>query len=263
MPQASPYGIDGKIVIVTGAGQGIGEAIAALFAAQGAQVVVNARTESHVQRVVADITGAGGTAHGIIADIATPAGVQDLVQGSNERFGAIDILVHNAGIYPFRSLEEMDDEAWHSLMDTNLTSAYRLTRACLPYLKARGGGRVLFTSSVTGNQSGVSGLTHYAASKGGLNGFIRAAAVELAPHGINVNGVEPGLVLTSGVKNEVTQEEIDAMAVFVPLKRWGTPMEMAHAMLFLAGEGAAYITGQTIIVDGGAMLPENGALMMQ
>jgi 3-oxoacyl-[acyl-carrier protein] reductase len=146
-------------------------------------------------------------------------------------------------------------------LEVNLTSAFRLTKACLPHLKDRRNGRVLFTSSATGNRTGIGGLAHYAASKAGLNGFIRSVAMELAPYGITVNGVEPGLVLTPGAEAATTSEERDAMARFIPLKRWGTPMDIAHAMLYLASEGASYVTGQTIIVDGGALLPENGALM--
>ena len=179
-----------------------------------------------------------------------------------ERFGAIDVLVHNAGILPFQSLETMDDRDWSHVLEVNLTSAFRLTKACLPHMKERGSGRVLFTSSVTGNRTGVPGFAHYCASKAGINGFIRSAAMELAPYGITVNGVEPGLVLTPGAEAGTTPEERDVMARFVPLKRWGTPMDIAHAMLYLASEGASYVTGQTIIVDGGAILPENGALMM-
>jgi 3-oxoacyl-[acyl-carrier protein] reductase len=252
----------GKVAIVTGAGRGIGEAVATLFASQGALVAVNARTDAHVQRVVADITKSGGTAHGIVADIAGPEGVHAVVQGTLGRFGAIDILVHNAGIFPFQPLEVMEDSDWRRVLDVNLTSAFRLTKACLPHLKARGNGRVLFTSSVTGNRTGVGGFAHYSASKAGINGFIRSVAMELAPFGITVNGVEPGLVLTPGAEGVTTPEERDAMTRFVPLKRWGTPMDIAHAMSYLASEGASYVTGQTIIVDGGALLPENGALMM-
>ncbi len=261
MTGRSSSGLGGKVVIVTGAGRGIGEAVARLFAAEGALVVVNARTEADVRRVVADIAGSAGTAHGIAADIGGPEGVQILVRGTVERFGAIDVLVHNAGIYPLQPLEKMEDRDWSQVLEVNLTSAFRLTKACIPHLKARRNGRVLFTSSVTGNRTGVGGLAHYAASKAGLNGFIRSAAMELAPYGITVNGVEPGLVLTPGAEAVTTAEERDAMARFVPLKRWGTPMDVAHAMLYLASEGASYVTGQTIIVDGGALLPENAALM--
>jgi 3-oxoacyl-[acyl-carrier protein] reductase len=262
MKGQSSSGLAGKVVIVTGAGRGIGEAVATLFAAEGAAVAVNARTDADVRRVVADITSAGGTAHGIVADIGGPEGVHAVVQGTLERFGAIDVLVHNAGIFPFQTLEVMEDRDWTRVLDVNLTSAFRLTKACLPHLKVRGNGRVLFTSSVTGNRTGVGGLAHYGASKAGINGFIRSVAMELAPYGITVNGVEPGLVLTPGAEAGTTAEERDAMARFVPLKRWGTPMDIAHAMLYLASEGASYVTGQTIIVDGGALLPENGALMM-
>lgn len=254
-------GLSGKVVIVTGAGRGIGEAIAKLFAAEGALIVVNARTVAQVERTVADITGAGGTAHGIVADIGGQEGVQAVVQGTVARFGAVDVLVHNAGIYPSQPLEQIEDGDWNRVMEVNLTSAFRLTKACLPHLKERGGGRILFTSSVTGNRTGLGGLAHYAASKAGMNGFIRAAAVELAPFGITVNGIEPGLVLTPGVEELTTSVERDAMARFVPLKRFGTPLDMAYAMLYLASDGASYVTGQTIIVDGGALLPENAALM--
>jgi len=255
-------GLAGKVIIVTGAGRGIGEAIAKLFAAEGALVSVNARTEAHVQRVVADIGNSGGTAHGIVADIGGLEGVQRLVEGTVARFGAIDVLVHNAGILPLQPLETMEDHDWTHVLEVNLTSGFCLTKACLPHMKERGSGRVLFTSSVTGNRVGVAGFAHYSASKAGINGFIRSVAMELAPYGITVNGVEPGLVLTPGAEAGTTSEERDAMARFVPLKRWGTPMDIAHAMLYLASEGASYVTGQTIIVDGGAILPENGALMM-
>ena len=257
----SASGLSGKAVIVTGAGRGIGEAIARLFAGEGALVIVNARTAADVERVVADITRSGGTAHGIIADIGSLEGVQTVVQGTVARFGAIDILVHNAGIYPFQPVETMEDRDWNKVLEVNLTSAFRLTKACLPHMKGRSNGRLLFTSSVTGNRTGVGGLAHYGASKAGINGFIRAVAMEVAPFGITVNGVEPGLVLTPGAEAATTAEEREAMARYVPLKRWGTAMDMAHAMLYLASEGASYVTGQTIIVDGGAVLPENGALM--
>lgn len=262
MTERFSSGLAGKVVIVTGAGRGIGEAVARLFAAEGARIAVNARTEADVRRVAADIASSGGTAHGIVADIGGPEGVQTLVQATLDRFGSIDVLVHNAGIYPSQPLEKMEDSDWNRVLEVNLTSAFRLTKACLPHLKERGNGRLLFTSSVTGNRTGMAGLAHYGASKGGINGFIRSVAVELAPYGITVNGVEPGLVLTPGAEALATPEERDAMAHFVPLKRWGTSMDIAHAMLYLASEGAGYVTGQTIIVDGGALLPENGALML-
>lgn len=262
MNEAHSRRLDGKVAIITGAGQGIGEAIARLFAQEGAQVIVNARTQTKVISVVDAIVRDGGVAHGVPADIGNVSGVEQLIAGSLQRFQNIDILVHNAGIFPYNLLEDMDDEAWNKVINVNLTGAYRLTKGCIPAMKERGAGRVLFTSSVQGNHVAVPGCTHYAASKAGLNGLIRSAAMELAPYSITVNGVEPGLVLTSGVENAFSERRRDLMARYVPLKRWGWPIEIAHAMLYLASEEAAYVTGQTIIVDGGALLPQNGSFMV-
>jgi 3-oxoacyl-[acyl-carrier protein] reductase len=254
--------LDGKVAIITGAGQGIGEAIAHLFAAQGARVVVNARTESKLKNVVDAITRHDGLAHGIAADIGTVDGVESVINGTLDRFQQIDILVHNAGIFPYDPLERMDDASWRKVINLNLTGGFRLLKACIPSMKTRGGGRMLFTSSVQGNRTAVPGCAHYAASKAGLNGLIRAAAFELAQYRITVNGVEPGLVLTSGVEQALSERRRQQMADYVPLKRWGEPAEVAHAMLYLASDEAAYITGQTIVVDGGALLPQNGSFMV-
>jgi 3-oxoacyl-[acyl-carrier protein] reductase len=262
MDKSNSSRLDGKVAIVTGAGQGIGEAIARRFAREGALVVVNARTEANIHRVVDAIVAEGGIAHAITGDIGTPAGVSNVIEGAVSRFEHIDILAHNAGIFPYNPIEDMDDEIWTRVIDVNLTSAYRLTKACIPTMKNRGGGRIIFSSSVQGNHVAVPGCTHYAASKSGLNGFIRAAALELAEYKITVNGVEPGLVLTPGTENALSERRRKLMAQYVPLKRWGEPAEVAHAMLYLASAEAGYVTGQTIIVDGGALLPQSGAFMV-
>ncbi|MDH3510654.1 MAG: SDR family oxidoreductase [Gammaproteobacteria bacterium] len=262
MDKSNSSRLVGKVAIVTGAGQGIGEAIARRFAREGALVVVNARTTANINRVVDAIGDEGGTAHAVTADIGTSAGVGDLIAGAASRFEHIDILAHNAGIFPYNPIEDMHDDDWTQVMDVNLTSAYRLTKACIPAMKQRCGGRIIFSSSVQGNHVAVPGCAHYAASKSGLNGFIRAAALELAEYKITVNGVEPGLVLTPGTENALSERRRDLMAQYVPLKRWGEPAEVAHAMLYLASAEAAYVTGQTIIVDGGALLPQSGAFMV-
>ena len=252
----------GKVAIITGAGQGIGEAIARLFAREGAKIIVNARTEAKVISVAEDITADGGVACGVPADIGESTGVEQLIEETQQRFQHIDILVHNAGIFPYALLEDLDEDSWNKVLNVNLTSAYRLTKACLPAMKERGAGRVLFTSSVQGNYVAVPGCAHYAASKAGLTGLIKSAALELAPHKITVNSVEPGLVLTSGVEQALSERRRGLMADYVPLKRWGEPVEIAHAMLYLASKEAAYVTGQTIVVDGGALLPQNGSFMV-
>jgi 3-oxoacyl-[acyl-carrier protein] reductase len=212
--------------------------------------------------VVEGITSDGGIAHGVPADIGDVAGVERLIAGTRQRFQHIDILVHNAGIFPYNPLEDMDDDSWTRVINVNLTSAYRLTKACIPAMKERGAGRILFTSSVQGNYVAVPGCAHYAASKAGLTGLIKSAALELAPYKITVNGVEPGLVMTSGVEQALSERKRGLMAQYVPLKRWGEPVEIAHAMLYLASGEAAYVTGQTIVVDGGALLPQNGSFMV-
>lgn len=249
----------GLTALVTGAGRGIGAAIARHFAAEGAALVLNARTASDLDTVRSDILASGGKAKCIAADIGTPDGVQAVLAACGD---TVDVLVHNAGIFPFAPIEQVTDATWQQVMDVNLTSAMRLTRGLAPGMRRRGFGRLLFTSSVTGNRVAVAGVAHYAASKAGLNGFIRTAALEFATAGITVNGVEPGLIETPGANSVTSEEERTAMARFVPMKRWGKPEDIAAAMLFLAGRDAGYITGQTIIVDGGALLPENGALMM-
>jgi len=254
--------LEGKVALVTGAGQGIGAAIARLFASHGCKVLVSARTESKLKNVVEVITGDGGTACSIPADIGTVEGIETLVQSSLEQFHQIDILVHNAGIFPYNLLEKMDDASWQKVINVNLNAGFRLLKACIPSMKKVGGGRILFTSSVQGNHSAVPGCAHYAASKAGLNGLIRAAAFELAQYRITVNGVESGLVMTAGVEQALSERRRKLMADYVPLKRWGEPEEIAQAMLYLASDEAAYVTGQTIIVDGGALLPQNGSFMV-
>lgn len=262
MDESNSRRLAGKVAIVTGAGQGIGEAIAQRFARAGARVIVNARTVANIDRVVDAIVADGGVAHAIAADIGTPVGVSALIDGAVGHFEHLDILAHNAGIFPHDPLEDMDDEAWTKVIEVNLTSAYRLTKGVIPAMKKRGGGRIIFSSSVQGNRVAVPGCAHYAASKAGLNGFMRAAALELAEYKITVNGVEPGLILTPGTTDALSARRRELMAEYVPSKRWGTPEEVAHAMLYLASAEAGYVTGQTIIVDGGALLPQSGAFMV-
>lgn len=213
------------------------------------------------QQVEGEIIEGGGRALFFRADVRSPDDTEDMARAAVQTFGQIDVLVANAGIFPETRLEEMGEEEWDRVLDINLKGAFLSVRACLPYLKEQDNARVLITSSITGNRTGISGLAHYAASKAGLNGFIRTAAMELARYGITVNGIEPGNVLTEGMEDQLGDEYIEAQAQAIPLGRMADPMEIAYPMLFLATEEASYITGQTIVVDGGQTLPESRAAL--
>jgi len=164
--------------------------------------------------------------------------------------------MQNAGIYPWRLIENTEPEEWDSVLAVNLKGTYLAARAALPVMKASGQGRMIFMSSITGPRVTAPGHGHYSASKAGINGFIKAAAIEFAAYAITVNGVEPGNIMTEGMKQHRSPEFIRSMEETVPLGRLGSPRDVANAVLFLASDDASYITGTTIIVDGGQTLPE-------
>ena len=257
MGQANAYGLDGRVAIVTGAGRGIGRAIALGFAQAGAAVLVATRTAAPGAEVVAAIRAEGGRAELAECDIGQRATAQALVDQATGQFGRLDIVVHNAGIYPICAIADLDEATLDETLSVNLKAAFWLTAAALPWLKKSDQARLLFTSSVTGPRVVLPGLAHYAASKSGLNGFIRSAAMEYARDGITVNGVEPGLIRTDAIDALADPPAVEAMARAIPLARLGRPEEIALAMQFLASGAAGFITGQTIVVDGGALLPEN------
>ena len=182
-----------------------------------------------------------------------------LAQATLDRFDRVDILIQNAGIYPYTMLPDVSVEEWDSVLGVNLRGCFLAIQACIPPMRDQKYGRIVLTSSITGPRVTSSGHGHYSASKAGINGLIRSAAIELAQHGITVNGIEPGNILTEGMKAERSPQFIRAMERSVPLGRLGTPRDVANAALFLASDEAAYITGTTIVVDGGQILPENKA----
>ncbi len=255
-----PLDFSSRRCVVTGGARGIGRAVALTFAAHGASVVIADRSVAENEATCGDIVGSGGRAHSITADLADRDEIGRMMSEAGRRLGGLDILVHNAAHYPLRHFAEIDPALLARTLAVNLEAAFWLTQAALPMLRLSGHGRILITSSVTGPRVAYPGLAHYAASKAGLNGFIRSAALELAGDAITVNGVEPGMIATPAAANLGGEDHQQWLARRVPLGRLGRPEDIAYAMLFLASDGAAYITGQTLVVDGGALLPECGWL---
>jgi len=246
----------GRSVIVTGASKGIGKGIARVFAKSGAKVMVVSRNKAEADAVAAELSAAGGTALGFAADITQIGDMQRMAEAAATAFGGIDILCPNAGIFPQAKIEDLSAEDWDLVMGTNLKGTFLPIKACLPYLKKSDQGRIVITSSITGPVTGFPGWTHYGASKAGQLGFMRTACIELAKYGITVNAVLPGNILTEGLI-ALGEDYQNSMAASVPLKKLGTVEDIGYAALFLASKEAGYITGQTIIVDGGQILPES------
>lgn len=253
--------LSGRVAIVTGAGQGIGEGIAKVFSLSGAKVVVATRSADNGQQTVDDILDSGGEAMLIQCDIGQRSEVERVVAVTAERWNRVDIVIHNAAIFPIHSVEEMPDPVLDQTLSVNMKAGFWLTQAALPFFRRQGGGRIIFTSSVTGPTVAMPGTSNYAASKGGMNAFIRTAALELARENITVNGVEPGYIMTQAMGLLADEEELKEMASLIPAGKIGIPEDIAYTMLFLASDQASYITGQTIIVDGGSTLPESPVVL--
>jgi 3-oxoacyl-[acyl-carrier protein] reductase len=243
--------LEGQVALVIGAARGIGEAIAERFVDEGVRVVI-ADTEVDAGRA----TAARLKGLFVETDIARADHAGRAVTAAIDGFGGLDILVQNAGIYPWTLIENISPEEWDKVLAVNLKGTFLAARAALPHMKAKRAGRMIFTSSITGPRVTSPGHGHYSASKAGINGFIRAAALEFSGYGITVNGIEPGNILTSGMKLHRSAEFIRSMEQAVPLGRLGTPRDIANCALFLASDDASYITGTTIVVDGGQTLPE-------
>jgi 3-oxoacyl-[acyl-carrier protein] reductase len=245
--------LSNRTALVIGAARGIGEGIARRFVMEGAAVLV---ADTEVEAGEAAASSLGPTARFVATDVSREEDVERAVAKAIEAFGRLDILVQNAGIYPWSLIETTSVEEWDRVLAVNLRGTFLAARAALPAMRSQGYGRMVFTSSITGPRVTMPGHGHYSASKAGINGFIRAAALEFSPYGITVNGVEPGNVLTEAIREHRSAAYIRSMEEAVPLGRLGTPDDVATAVLFLASEEAGYITGTTIVVDGGQTLPE-------
>ena len=237
-----------RVAIVTGASRGIGRAIAAKLAQQGAVVVAAARGENAAE-AAREISNAGGRAETATVDVSDSSSIDALVGGVMQRHGRIDILVSNAGIARDQLLLRMKRDDWDAVLATNLTAAFALTQAVLKPMIRQRAGRIIAISSVVG-QAGNAGQANYAASKAGLMGFVKAVALEVASRNITANVVAPGMIETD-MTRAITASAQEDWASKIPLKRLGTPHDVAAAVCFLVSDEAAYITGQVLAVNGG------------
>ena len=253
------FRLDLRTAVVTGATGGIGAATALALAEQGADVVLAVTNGEHeagnnlAQRVVAS----GRRALVVEADVRNTEDVGRLVGQTVERFARLDIMVANAGVLERAPTVELDDEGWSRVIDTNLTGTFRCFRAALPIMKAAGWGRLLATSSISGALWGSTAHPHYAASKAGLLGLVRSVAIEAAPHGITVNAVAPGVIRSPqslDPVNSLGPAGVDRVAQSLPLGRVGTGGDVGALFAYLASDEASFMTGQTLLLDGGASL---------
>jgi 3-oxoacyl-[acyl-carrier protein] reductase len=245
----------GRAALVTGGTRGIGRGIAEVLCGAGARVVITGRDAVRGQKTADEISTPDAPCHFRRADVRSREELESAAGHAREQFGSLDLLVHNAGVYPEVPLEQMSEADWDLVHATNLKSAFFAVRACLPLLKQSRAGRIVFVSSITGPITGYRGLSAYGASKAGLDGFMRTAAIEVAPFGITVNAVAPGSIRTEGLA-DLGAQAIASMEALIPLKRLGEPRDVGGAVLYLASDLASFVTGQSLVVDGGQILPE-------
>lgn len=242
--------LSGRVAVVTGGARGIGRATACTLAAQGAKVVVNYRERAEAaQRVVDEISAAGGEAVAVQGDVAEPGAAAALVETAVARWGRTDILVNNAGVALYRLLIDTSPDEWDRVMAVHLRGAFNCARAVLPHMMRAGGGRIINVTSVWG-QVGAANEVAYSTAKAGLIGFTRALAKEVGRAGITVNAVAPGVIETD-MLNGLSPEERRQLADATAVGRLGSPQDVAHVIAYLASPAGAFVTGQIIGADGG------------
>ena len=252
--------LHGQTAIVTGAANGVGRGIATVLAEEGARVAIADVDVAAAEAVAAQLVGEGHEAIAVHVDVANRSSTEELATVVRSALGEINILAANAGIYPLVTLADMDDAAWDRVMDINVKGALHAVQACLPSMLQSGYGRIVLTSSVTGPITGYPGFSHYGASKAALLGMMRSIALEVARKGITINAVLPGNVRTEGL-DALGEEHKRRMVAAIPMGEFADPTDIGWAVRFLASPEARYITGQTLVIDGGQVLPESPEAM--
>lgn len=248
--------LSGRSAIVTGGSKGIGRGIAATLAGAGINVVITGRDQADLDQAVEALAGAPGKVSAVSADVSNPEDSRRAVAEAVARHGGLDIVCANAGIFPSGRLADLTPDDLEQVLAVNFKGTVFIVQAALDALTESGHGRVVITSSITGPITGYPGWSHYGASKAAQLGFLRTAAMELAPKKITINAVLPGNIITEGLE-EMGQEYLDQMSSAVPAGRLGSVADIGNAALFFATDEAAYITGQSLVVDGGQILPES------
>jgi 3-oxoacyl-[acyl-carrier protein] reductase len=247
--------LNDQVAVVTGAARGIGRGIASVLASEGARVVLCDIDAEQADQTATEFRVQGLDVVALTTDVTDRSSVTAVAERVYAEHGRIDIVAANAGIYPMTELGAIDDALWDRVMDVNVKGALRVVQACVPSMVSRQYGRVVLTSSITGPITGQPGYAHYGASKAALLGFMRSVAVELATSGVTINAVLPGNVATPGLAS-TSDDHQRQMLSSIPMGYFADPEDVGWAVRFLASPEARYITGQTLVVDGGQVLPE-------
>jgi 3-oxoacyl-[acyl-carrier protein] reductase len=245
--------VENSIAVVTGGARGIGKGIGEVLAEKGATVVLADVDETSAQAAADDLPG---ESMAVGVDVTDPAETEALAAAVVDEYGRIDVLCANAGIFPSADLDEMTVDDWDEVLDVNAKGVFLSVQACLPAMRSQDYGRIVLTSSITGPMVGYPGWTHYAASKAAITGFMRTAAMEVADQDITINAVLPGNIRTGGL-DDLGEEYLDRMRASIPKGELGTPEDIGHAVAYLGSEEAGYVTGESLVVDGGQTLPES------
>ena len=243
-----------KVAIVTGAGQGMGRAVAEKLAYSGARVIVNDLVSHAAADTAKDIVNKGGNAYPVKGDVTSKEDVSNLVQSTLDKYGSLNILVNNAGVLRPTPVIDIEEDEWDFVIGVNLKGTYMCSRAVLPTMRETGWGRIINFSSTAGKNISTVGGAHYTAAKAGILGFTRHLAKEEACHGITVNALCPGLIDTEMVRSTITEERVRAYAKTFPISRLGQPHEIAELVTFIASDKAAYITGASFDINGGDLM---------